>query len=105
LGLQETTNDKGRKILVSDDIPFIFTRWEMGKIQSENLKGKTSVTKIDGKSVRGHLFDARTIKQLHSRHAATPVTHDSGIETPKHTFKDSQMEHENARTTSKHQSL
>lgn len=71
LGLTETTNDKGRKILVSEDLPFTLSRWEIGKIQSENLKGKGTIKKIDGKVQRGHLFTLQTIRSLFRRYAVT----------------------------------
>lgn len=77
LGLQEGVNDKGKKYLYSDDLPFTLTRWEIGKIQSENLKGKTCNTRVEGKQVRGHTFEPTTIRQLHLRYAATLETLDT----------------------------
>jgi hypothetical protein len=77
LGLQEGVNEKGKKYLHSDDMPFTLTRWEIGRIQSENLKGKTCNTRIDGKQVRGHLFEPTTIRQLQMRYAATLETLDT----------------------------
>lgn len=74
LNLEDKVNDKGRKILVSDNLPFILTRTELGTIQSENLKGKADIKRVDKKVVRGHWFDIKTVRQLHRRYAVTVVT-------------------------------
>ena len=70
LGLNEVVSAEGKKLLVSDDLPFSLTRQELGKIQSDNLKGKTSVTKIEGRSVRGHVYAASVIEKLQRRYGA-----------------------------------
>jgi hypothetical protein len=73
MGLSEITNDKGRKILVSDDLPFTLSRSEVGRIQSENLRGKgVPPRRDDGKVRRGHLFTLKTIRALHRRYHLLP---------------------------------
>lgn len=82
MGLVETTNDKGRKILVSDDIPFTLTRWEIGKLQSENLRGRTTTQRTpDGKKPRGHLFDLKTIRRLRKRYGTDGTDGTLGTDT------------------------
>lgn len=76
--LSETTNDKGKKILVNDEIPYSYTKEGIGKIQVENLKGeKDSIWMGEGdkrKKVRGYYYDLKTIRQLQTRYG-TPGTH------------------------------
>lgn len=73
LDVTESTNDKGRKILTSDEIPHTFSHYDIGKIQAENLNGKRAMEWIDKKKVRGYKYDLQTIRRLDIRYG-TPGT-------------------------------
>jgi hypothetical protein len=76
LNLKETYNEKGtKKILVNDQRGLVLSNWELGKIESTDLRGKSCPTqRIGDKVERGHKFDAQTIKQLQRRYGIEPVT-------------------------------
>jgi hypothetical protein len=68
MGLDESSNKQGRKVLESNEIPFTFTRQDIGRIQAENLRGKTKVERLGGKLHRVHLFDLKTIRAHYRRY-------------------------------------
>lgn len=81
LCLEERESDK-KKYLASDELPFTLTRQELGKIQSDNLKGRTTVTKKEGRSVRGHIYTPAVIEKLRRRYIAAATAATASLGAP-----------------------
>jgi hypothetical protein len=70
MGLAEVEID-GKLLLGSEELPFMTTKNDLGRIQSENLGAKPGVGKdSDRKSVRGHWYRPEVIERLRQRYIA-----------------------------------